>query len=162
MNHLKAKEIAQFPTAGDAKSLAPATTSAAAPIDFPPSISRDDPERLDPEARSHKFFVRTKRPGLLSNIGVIDLLGECPRTPDGEGVVIHRDVLFSLAYDLLDRVHELAETRKAPAAGASPYDPRVAELCDKLGSRDAEIKELRAALGEAAIKIRRHEQKLFK
>jgi hypothetical protein len=31
-----------------------------------------------------------------------------------------------------------------------------------LGTKDAEIKELRAALGEAAIKIRRFESKLFK
>ena len=150
MNPTKAEMVEQFPTTSGAVS------------DFPPSISRDDPDKLAPEARAHTFFVRTRRPGLLANIGVMELLGECPRAADGEGVIIHKDVLFSLAYDLLDRVHELTEARKVPAAGTAAYDPRVAELCDKLGLRDAEIKELRAALGEAAIKIRRHEQKLFK
>lgn len=130
--------------------------------DYPFSVSRDDPRKLAVAAREHSFFVRTKVPGLLSSISVLDLIARCPVMSDGEGVVIHRDVLFSLAYELVDRVHELVEARERPAAAAGPYDPRVAELCDKLGIRDAEIKELRAALGEAAIKIRRLEQKLFK
>jgi hypothetical protein len=71
-----------------------------------------------------------------------------------------------LAYHLLDKVHELEELRakKAGEAGkAEPrYDERLSRALDQLGDRDAEIKELRAALGESAVKIRRLESKLYK
>ena len=149
--------------------------------DWPPSVSRDEPEKLSAETLAHTFFVRTTHKGILANIGVLDFMDKCPRAGDGKGVVLHRDVLLSLGHHLLDVVHELEQARKAAprtapespeeAKGGSPdpatvttprYDPTIAELRDQLGQRDAEIKELRAALGEAAVKIRRSEQKFFR
>ena len=137
---------------------------------WPPSVSRDQPDKLSAATRAHAFFVRTKRREILSNIGVLELLAKCPVAQDsdgGEGVMIHRDVLFSLGYHLLDKVHEL-EIRHALLDGDDArqdvprYDERLSKALDQLGTKDAEIKELRAALGEAAVKIRRLESKIFK
>ncbi|HTQ43925.1 MAG TPA: hypothetical protein VMI75_14305 [Polyangiaceae bacterium] len=132
---------------------------------WPPSVSRDAPEKLSTETRAHAFFVRTKRREILSTIGVLELLAKCPVAEDSEGregVMIHRDVLFSLGYHLLDVVHELENARRGQRDEGPRYDERMSKALDQLGLRDAEIKELRAALGEAAIKIRRLESKLFK
>jgi hypothetical protein len=128
---------------------------------WPASVSRDEPEKLSAETRAHTFFVRTKRTELLANIDVLGLIAQCPVTRDGEGVIIHRDVIQSLGYHLLDKVHELEQLRKGPG-GEPHYDEKLSRALDQLGDKDAEIKELRAALGEASVKIRRLESKLFK
>lgn len=149
------------PRPPSAEPVLPPETSASA---WPKSVSRDEPEKLSPKTRAHTFFVRTKRREILSNIAVLELLAKCPvaENSDGrEGVMIHRDVLFSLGYHLLDKVHEL-EVRSGPRDEEPRYDERLSKALDQLGTRDAEIKELRAALGEAAVKIRRLESKIFK
>jgi len=130
---------------------------------WPASVSRDEPGKLSEETRAHKFFVRTKQPGLMLNIDVLGFLERCPEMDagDGKGVVVHRDVILSLGYHLLDKVHELEQLRKDPVREPR-YDEKLSGALDKLGERDAEVKELRAALGEAAIKIRRLESKPFK
>lgn len=150
--------------------------------DWPASVSRDAPEKLSAETRGHTFFVRTKRRELLSNIDVLGFIAKCPDAGDGHGVVVHRDVIRSLGYHLLDKVHELEELRKnrssAERSGRAPpsngeegstekteeprYDERLSKALDTLGDKDAEIKELKAALGDAAVKIRRLESKLYK
>ncbi len=99
---------------------------------------------------------------MLSNIDVLGFIAKCPDAGDGEGVVVHRDVIQSLAYHLLDKVHELEELRKDLPNKDPRYDERLSKALDQLGTKDGEIKELRAALGEAAIKIRRLESKPFK
>lgn len=132
---------------------------------WPKSVSRDEPEKLSAVTRAHAFFVRTKRREILSNIAVLELLAKCPVAEDSdgrEGVMIHRDVLFSLGYHLLDKVHELEAARSGTRDEGPRYDERLSKALDQLGTRDAEIKELRAALGEAAVKIRRLESKIFK
>lgn len=130
--------------------------------EWPKSVSRDEPEKLSEATRAHTFFVRTKRSGILTNLGVLEFLAKCPMADDGEGVLLHRDVLYSLGYHLLDKVHEL-ETLQGGMKDEGPrYDERLSKALDGLGTRDAEIKELRAALGEATIKIRRLESKIFK
>lgn len=129
---------------------------------WPASVSRDEPEKLSAETRSHTFFVRTKKRGLLSNVDVLGFIAKCPDVGDGQGVVVHRDVIQSLAYHLIDKVHELEELRKGKPNEELRYDEKLSSALDKLGDRDAEIKELRAALGEAAVKIRRLESNLFK
>jgi hypothetical protein len=165
---LVAKLVAQFPTGSEPGAIPPRPPSAepalpdAPETPWPRSVSRDEPEKLSPETKAHSFFVRTKRPELLSNVGVLELLAKCPVADDGEGVIIHRDVIFSLAYHLLDKLHELEETKKTAAAEEPRYDQRLSQVLDQLGTRDAEIKELHAALGEAAVKIRRLESKIFK
>ena len=129
---------------------------------WPASVSRDEPDRLSAETRSHTFFVRTKKRGLLTNVDVLGFIAKCPDVGDGQGVVVHRDVIQSLGYHLLDKVHELEELRKGRPNEEPRYDEKLSAALDRLGDRDAEIKELRAALGEAAVKIRRLESKLFK
>lgn len=141
-------------------SIPPETTSA-----WPKSVSRDESEKLSEATRAHTFFVRTQRRGILSNMNVLELLARCPIAEDSEGregVMIHRDVLFSLGYHLLDKVHELEAARSGLRDEGPRYDERLSKALDQLGTRDAEIKELRAALGEAAVKIRRFESKIFK
>jgi hypothetical protein len=135
---------------------------------WPPSVSRDEPNKLSPETRAHTFFVRTKRAGLMASIDVLGFIAKCPDAGDGEGVVVHRDVITSLAYHLIDKVYELEELRKGLEGrriedpNEPRYDEKLSRALDTLGDRDADIKELRAALGEAAVKIRRLESKLFK
>lgn len=128
---------------------------------WPASVSRDEPEKLSAETKAHTFFVRTKKSELLSNVDVLGFIAKCPDAGDGQGVVVHRDVILSLAHHLLDKVHELEGLRKNRPS-ESRYDDKFSTALDQLGGKDAEIKELRAALGEAAIKIRRLESKPFK
>ncbi len=136
--------------------------------EWPASVSRDEPEKLSVQTKSHTFFVRTQRRELLTNIDVLGFIAKCPEASDGQGVIVHRDVIRSLGYHLLDKVHELEELRKGAHGGdvngVTPlrYDERLSKALDQLGGKDAEIKELRAALGESAVKIRRLESKLFK
>jgi hypothetical protein len=134
---------------------------------WPASVSRDEPEKLSAETKAHTFFVRSEEESLLANIDVLGFIAKCPDAGDGRGVTVHRDVIHYLSYHLLDKVHELAELRKSRGTTeAVPlryyHDEKTSLLTDMLGTKDAEIKELRAALGEAAIKIRRFESKLFK
>jgi hypothetical protein len=133
---------------------------------WPASISRDEPQKLSVETRAHTFFVRTKKRGLMANIDVLGFIAKCPDAGDGQGVVVHRDVIQSLAYHLIDKVHELETLRNGPIEEhllpAQRYDEKYSTALDRLGGKDAEIKELRATLGEAAVKIRRLESKLFK
>jgi hypothetical protein len=135
---------------------------------WPLSVSRDEPDKLSSATRSHTFFVRTKRERLMANIDVLGFIAKCPDVGDGEGVVVHRDVITSLAYHLIDKVHELEtlrkglEGRRMEDPNEPRYDEKLSRALDTLGDRDADIKELRAALGEAAVKIRRLESKLFK
>jgi hypothetical protein len=174
----KGECVQQFPTNGsdpeggrnpyrEAAPRPPSVESAAPPerataFVWPASISRDAPEKLSAETRGHSFFVRTKKRELLSSINVLKLIAECPDVGDGEGVTIHRDVLFSLGYHLLDKIHELETARHGLKDDGPRYDERLSKALDQLGDKDAELKELRAALGEAAIKIRRLETKIFK
>jgi len=130
--------------------------------EWPASVSRDEPEKLSVQTKSHTFFVRTQRRELLTNIDVLGFIAKCPAASDGQGVLVHRDVIHSLGYHLLDKVHELEELRKGLTGKDSRYDEKLSKAFDQLGDKDAEIKELRAALGEAAVKIRRLETKLFK
>jgi len=130
--------------------------------EWPASVSRDEPEKLSVQTKSHTFFVRTQRRELLTNIDVLGFIAKCPAASDGQGVLVHRDVIHSLGYHLLDKVHELDELRKGLTGKDSRYDEKLSKAFDQLGDKDAEIKELRAALGEAAVKIRRLETKLFK
>ncbi len=139
---------------------------------WPASVSRDEPRKLSVETRAHTFFVRTEKPGLMANIDVLGFIAKCPSAGDGEGALVHRDVIHSLGYHLLDKVHELEELRKGRSGTPSRfavldldeprYDEKLSKVLDTLGDKDAEIKELRASLGEAAVKIRRLESKIFK
>jgi|SRR5271170_2415142 len=130
---------------------------------WPASVSRDEPQKLSAETRAHTFFVRTKKRGLMANIDVLGFIAKCPDAGDGQGVVVHRDVIQSMGYHLLDKVHELEQLRKEEKTDEEPrYSEKLSSALDKLGDKDSEIKELRAALGEAAVKIRRLESKIFK
>lgn len=190
MTGIKGDLVAQFPTGSDREPAqagrnpyreAPPRPPSAEPAvppepagtkTWPASVSRDEPDKLSAETRAHTFFVRTKRSELLANIDVLGFIAKCPDAGDGQGVVVHRDVIQSLGYHLLDKVHELEELRKGRSGTPSRfavldldeprYDEKLSKALDTLGDKDAEIKELRAALGEAAVKIRRLETKLFK
>lgn len=129
---------------------------------WPASVSRDQPDKLSAETKAHSFFVRTSEPDLLTNIDVFGFIAKCPDAGDGKGVVVHRDVIQSLAYHLLDKVHELEKLRRDPPGKDPRYDERLSRALDQLGTKDGEIKELRAALGEATVKIRRLESKPFR
>jgi hypothetical protein len=152
MSGSQGKLVTQFPTNADAPEGGR----------NPHSVSCDEPHLLSPKTRNHSFFVRTKRTELLSNINVLELMAKCPDVGDGEGVTIHKDVLFSLCHHLLDKVHESETSQRGQTDSGPRYDEKLSKALDTLGDRDAEVKELRAALGEAAIKIRRLETKIFK
>lgn len=163
-----AEEMAKLAVEGAPLS-APGTLSSSASLvaPWPASVSRDTPEKLSAETKGHTFFVRTDEEGFLLNIDVLGFIAKCPDVGDGRGVTVHRDVIHSLAYHLLDKVHELETLRGSRGTTeAVPlkyyHDEKLSKLTDLLGDKDAEIKELRAALGEAAVKIRRFESKIFK
>jgi len=151
------KLVSQFPTDGSAP---------AAAANHPPSVSWDAPETLSEETKNHAFYVRSDYPGIPGRLKVGEFMAQCPRHSDGEGVLVLRDVIFSLGHALLDKVHELEQLKQKqpiapPAEGAPRYDERLSKALDQLGDKDAEIKELRAALGEASLRIRRLEAKHF-